>query len=98
MIGIARAMAAVPDLPEKWRLGESLDIELPAINWRKKVLANIATSAITKIQLIRLGRGQGPKAHISPLLALIRHQIRTKLRTKRYRNWISHRLPASGGQ
>jgi len=89
MVGIASAMAFEPKLPERWKGGETLDIDIPSVGWRNKAYASLAKMALVKLQLRRLGKGQRPKPDASPLLALIRQQIITKRRTRLYRTWVS---------
>ena len=89
MVGIASAMAFEPELPERWKGGEALEIEIPSVGWRNKAYASLARMALVKLQLRRLGKGQQPKPDASPLLALIRQQILTKRRTRLYRAWVS---------
>src|ERR1700687_5455436 len=89
MVGIASAMAFEPKLPERWKGGEALDIEMPSVGWRNKAYASLARMALVKLQLRRLGKGKRPKPDASPLLALIRQQILTKRRTRLYRTWVS---------
>ncbi len=97
MVGIASAMAFEPGLPERWKRGEALEIEIPSVGWRNKAYASLAKMALVKLQLRRLGKGQEPKPAASPLLALIRQQIITKRRTRLYRAWVSHpRVELSG--
>ena len=89
MVGIASAMAFEPKLPERWKGGEALDVDIPSVGWRNKAYASLARMALVKLQLRRLGKGQRPKPGASPLLALIRQQIITKRRTGLYRAWVS---------
>jgi 2,4-dienoyl-CoA reductase-like NADH-dependent reductase (Old Yellow Enzyme family) len=97
MVGIASALAFEPKLPERWKRGEALEIEIPSVGWRNKAYASLARMALVKLQLRRLGKGQQPKPDASPLLALIRQQIITKRRTRLYRAWVSQaRLESSG--
>ena len=90
MVGIASAMAFEPKLPERWKDGEALEIEIPSLGWRNKAYASLARMALVKLQLRRLGKGRPPKPDANPLLALIRQQIITKRRTRLYRTWVSH--------
>ena len=83
------ALAFEPDLPERWKRDEALDIAIPSVGWRNKAYASLAKMALVKLQLRRLGKGQQPKSNASPLLALIRQQIITKRRTRLYRTWVS---------
>src|SRR6266404_4654490 len=85
----ASAFAFELNLPERWKDGEALDIEIPSVGWRNKAYASLARMALVKLQLRRLGKGQRPKPDASPLLALIRQQIITKRRTRLYRTWVS---------
>jgi len=87
MIGIARAMAYRPDLAKQWERGKHLEIELPQTQWKNKTLGALANMALTKAQLSRMAKGKPPKDTMVPLLALIIGQIKTKLRTKKYRKW-----------
>ncbi|MEH2562475.1 NADH:flavin oxidoreductase/NADH oxidase family protein [Bradyrhizobium sp. AZCC 2289] len=89
LVGIASAMAFEPKLPERWKRGEALEIEIPSVGWRNKAYASLARMALVKLQLRRLGKRRQPKADASPLLALIRQQIITKRRTRLYRAWVS---------
>ncbi len=89
MIGIASAMAFEPALPERWKGGEALEIDIPSVGWRKKVLASLARMALVKMQLSRLGAGRAPKPGANALFALIGQQIWTRRRTRRYRAWVA---------
>lgn len=97
MVGIASAFAFEPDLPERWKGDQALDIGIPSVGWRNKAYASLAKMAVVKLQLRRLGKGQQPKPNASPLLALVRQQIITKRRTRLYRIWVSQpRVELSG--
>jgi 2,4-dienoyl-CoA reductase-like NADH-dependent reductase (Old Yellow Enzyme family) len=97
MVGIASAFAFEPNLPDRWKGDQALEIGIPSVGWRNKAYASLAKMAVVKLQLRRLGKGQQPKANASPLLALIRQQIITKRRTRLYRIWVSQpRVEPSG--
>jgi len=91
MLGLARAMAFEPDLPNKWRNGTALDVVLPEVGWRNKSLGGLAVMAIAKAQLYRLGRGRSPSTRLSPVLTLIGDQWRTRKHAARYRTWMQAR-------
>jgi 2,4-dienoyl-CoA reductase-like NADH-dependent reductase (Old Yellow Enzyme family) len=91
LVGIARALAFVPDLADRWRHGATPDVALPAVTWKNRVYASLADMAVTKVQLHRMGAGKPPKAATSPLLALVGGQMETARRTKRYRAWLARR-------
>lgn len=86
MLGIARGMAFQPDLPNRWRAGE-FDIALPEVNWKNKTFAALAVMAVTKVQLNRVAGGKKPKKDVSPFWSLLADQVKTKQKTKRYRQW-----------
>ncbi len=85
MIGMARALAFCPALPNEWKQSKDAKPDLPTVNWKNKVMAALATMAITKRQLQRMGKGKKPKAKVSPLFSLIADRIRLNKLTKAYR-------------
>lgn len=85
MIGMGRALAFCPDLPNQWKATANAQATLPNVNWKNKTMASIATMAITKRQLQRIGKGKQPKLNSSPIFSLIADQVRLKKLTKRYR-------------
>ncbi len=87
MLGIARAMAYVPDLPSRWQNDEALAVKVQEVSWKNKGLASLASMAMAKAQLERVSLGKKPKAKLSPIAAIISDQLRTKKRVKRYRRW-----------
>jgi 2,4-dienoyl-CoA reductase-like NADH-dependent reductase (Old Yellow Enzyme family) len=91
VVGIARALALAPDLPQQWRDGAA-DIALAPVNWKNKTLAGLATMAVAKSQLRRMARGRAPDPGLSPLLALVGDQVRQRLRTRQYRRWLAARV------
>jgi 2,4-dienoyl-CoA reductase-like NADH-dependent reductase (Old Yellow Enzyme family) len=87
VIGIARALAFAPDLPNAWRKPEGLDVTLPEVTWKNRAMAGLAVMALTKAQLNRLAAGKSPTPKLSPLLTLIGQRIKQRAQTKRYRAW-----------
>lgn len=85
MIGMGRALAFSPTLPKQWKTEPKAQARLPIVNWKNKTMGSIATMAITKRQLQRIGKGKQPKLNSSPLFSLIADQVRLKKLTKRYR-------------
>ena len=90
MVGIAQALAYQPDLPNQWQLAEKA-ISVPAVHWKRRVLAGIATMALTKLQLHRMGAGKAPTFAAWAPGVLIRDQLRTRRRNRQYRNWLQNR-------
>ncbi len=87
VLGIGRAMAYVPDLPNQWRAGKMTDVNLPQVTWKNRTIAGMATMALTKRQLNRAAKGKGAVWGASPLLTMIRDQMKTQKLTKRYKAW-----------
>ncbi len=90
LVGVARALAFDPDLPNRWRQAET-HVDVPVVQWKKQTLANVASMALAKLQLRRLGAGKEPKPRTSALLALIGQQLRAKRRNASYRAWLARR-------
>lgn len=87
VLGIGRAMAYVPDLPNLWRAGKMQDVTLPEVSWKNKTMAGLATMAVVKRQLSRLAGGQRASFRLSPLVSILRDQMKTGKLTKRYKAW-----------
>ncbi len=90
MVGIAQALAYVPDLPNRWKKGEHV-VDVPVAHWKKRPLASLATMSMTKAQLHRMGAGKAPTLSPSPLWAVATQQLRTKRRNTLYRRWLAAR-------
>jgi 2,4-dienoyl-CoA reductase-like NADH-dependent reductase (Old Yellow Enzyme family) len=91
VVGMATALTIAPDLPNAWRAGTELNAELPAINWSDKVIAAVATMAVIRRQLRRLGSHRASKPQASALLSLLLDQARMSRLTRRYRRWLAQR-------
>ncbi|MDN3391848.1 MAG: NADH:flavin oxidoreductase/NADH oxidase family protein [Enterobacterales bacterium] len=86
LVGIATALAYQPNLPNKWQ-NEPLQLAvLPSVTWQDKTLAGLATMALVKRQIRRLGQGKPVRTNASPIFTLISDQLRSVKLTKRYRN------------
>ena len=88
MVGIATALAIVPDLPQHWQAGRERAPQLRSIDWRSKVLAAGAHMAAVKYQLGRLSRRRPTAPGVWPVWALLLAQTAAACRTRRYRRWI----------
>lgn len=85
LVGMASAMALTPDLPNKWQADAGHQGVIPVVQWKDKTLSGLATMAIIKRQLRRIGAGKQPKLQSSPVWSLMTDQIRAAKLTKRYR-------------
>lgn len=85
LVGIASALAYDPDLPDKWQKTPEFQGTIPVVHWKDKTLSGLATMAMVKRQLHRLGSGKATKTRLSPLYSLIADQVRAARLTRRYR-------------
>ena len=89
IVGMATALALNPDLPELWKRHPEATVEVPAPNFSDKAIAALATMAIVRRQLRRLGQGKAPKQTPSALYSLITDRVRFSRMAKRYNRRIS---------
>jgi 2,4-dienoyl-CoA reductase-like NADH-dependent reductase (Old Yellow Enzyme family) len=94
LVGMATALSIAPDLPKAWQAGAEVSAELPAVNWSDKVMAAVATMALIRRQLRRLGSQRSSKPQASPVLSLLLDQVRLSRLTRRYRRWLAQRTAA----
>ncbi len=85
LVGMASAMAYTPDLPNRWQANRAFEGTIPLVNWKDKTLSGLATMAMVKRQLHRLGAGKSVKASLSPVFSLLSDQWRAAKLTRRYR-------------
>ncbi|WP_201558906.1 NADH:flavin oxidoreductase/NADH oxidase family protein [Psychrobacter sp. 72-O-c] len=89
VIGMGTALAMNPSLPNDWKKDEQLSAHNPRVQWKDKTLSAIATMAVVKRQLRRMGEGKPPKPNASPIFSLISDRIRVKKLTKRYQGYLA---------
>ncbi|CAE6744755.1 NADH:flavin oxidoreductase/NADH oxidase family protein [Paraburkholderia aspalathi] len=87
VVGMATALAVMPDLPARWQAGADLGVHMQPVEWRDRALAAIARMALVKRRLRSLGTGRTAPAQYSAVLTLIMDQLRTRRLTRRYRQW-----------
>ncbi|ALQ10400.1 NADH:flavin oxidoreductase/NADH oxidase family protein [Pseudoalteromonas fuliginea] len=92
LVGIATAIAYQPNLPNKWQNEPLQSAVLPNVTWQDKTLAGLATMALVKRQIRRIGQGKPVKINASPVFTLISDQLRSVKLTKRYRKRFAHEL------
>lgn len=93
MVGLAQALAYAPDLPNRWQVGEAV-AEVPSVRWKNRAISGLATMAMTKLQLRRLGAGRSPRPRAWAPWVLIRDRLRMARRSRRYRAWLQRRSAA----
>ena len=89
VVGMGTALAMNPSLPNDWQNDEQLSAHDPAVRWKDKTLSAIATMAVIKRQLQRMGQGKPPKPKASPIFSLINDRIRLNKLTKRYQDYLA---------
>jgi 2,4-dienoyl-CoA reductase-like NADH-dependent reductase (Old Yellow Enzyme family) len=88
IVGMATALAAVPDLPREWQAGREPVASLPEVDWKDKVLTSLARMALVRRRIHALGRGGEDSTAYSPLFTLVLDQLRGARLGRRYRSWI----------
>jgi 2,4-dienoyl-CoA reductase-like NADH-dependent reductase (Old Yellow Enzyme family) len=88
VVGMGTALAMCPQLPNRWREGRDEDHLQPTVGIKDKVVAALATMAITRRQLQRVGAGKAPLPNANAVFTLVRDQLRGKHLVKRYRRWL----------
>ncbi|MCZ8235218.1 MAG: NADH:flavin oxidoreductase/NADH oxidase family protein [Inhella sp.] len=86
VVGLGTALAMQPDLPRQWAQDEAV-APRPVVAWRDKAIASLATMALVRRQLHRLGAGKSPAPGTSALLTLLMDRWTMKRLTQRYRAW-----------
>lgn len=89
IVGMGTALAMNPSLPNDWKENSKINAHDPSVRWKDKTLSSIATMAVIKRQLQRMGKGREPKLNSSPLFSLIRDRLRLNKLTKRYHHFLN---------
>ena len=89
IVGMAVALAMNPNLPNLWKESKNVDGMTPYIGFKNKTIASLALMTIIQRQLRIIGEGELPKPNLNAFISLILGQIRSKLFTRRYLNWIN---------
>ena len=84
LVGMATALALAPNLPNIWQQNSQATVAMPEPKFKDKAISALATMAIVRRQLRRLGKGDAPKVKVSPLYTLITDRLRFAKLTKRY--------------
>ena len=85
LAGIATALAYKPDLVSIWQNQPEFIPAAPNVQIKDKTIAGLATMALVKRQIRRIGQGKGAKVNASAVFTLIYDQIRSLKLTKRYK-------------
>jgi 2,4-dienoyl-CoA reductase-like NADH-dependent reductase (Old Yellow Enzyme family) len=93
VVGMATALAATPDLPNRWRDGRGATGSLKPVRWSDKALASMAGMAQVRYQMRRIGRGNSPALGVGPARALLADQLVQRRALSRYSRWLASRQP-----
>lgn len=89
VVGIARALAYQPDLPNQWKAGAVLEITWPTVTWKNKGLVALAVMSMTKAQFKRMANGKAPSLKLNPVIVLMKDRMDLRKITKRYKTWFA---------
>ncbi|BEM04215.1 MULTISPECIES: NADH:flavin oxidoreductase/NADH oxidase family protein [Serratia] len=91
VVGIATAMAEIPDLPRRWQTGEAPHALPEPVKWRDKTLTLLARMALIKRRMYALSRDRTRNVRYSPLWSLLIDRWRTRRTLRRYHAWLRQR-------
>ncbi|WP_273866030.1 NADH:flavin oxidoreductase/NADH oxidase family protein [Serratia ureilytica] len=91
VVGIATAMAEIPDLPRRWQTGDAPHALPAPVKWRDKTLTLLARMALIKRRMHALSRDRTRNVHYSPLWSLLIDRWRTRRTLRRYHAWLRQR-------
>jgi len=92
LVGMATALAYQPQLINCWQSQPIQNPLMPRVTFKDKTLAGLATMALVKRQIRRVGQGKQVKANASAIFTIISEQIRATKLTKRYRKHFAEEL------
>jgi len=91
IVGIARALGFNPHIAKDWEAGENLEIDMNLSTSKNKTIRVLSGMAMTKRNLYRMGAGKMPKNKMSPMLSIVKQQMKQGKQTKTYRKWLEGR-------
>ncbi|WP_026147818.1 NADH:flavin oxidoreductase/NADH oxidase family protein [Robiginitomaculum antarcticum] len=87
MVGIARAMAANPDIPLDWRAGENLTTSIPLSRLKHPAFNSLVGMSMTKAQMRAASQNKSVPLSPNGFMATLKGQIEKAKQTKRYKAW-----------
>lgn len=88
LVGMASALAYEPALVKIWQTQSDVVGYVPRVAWKDKAIAALATMALVKRQLRKLGANKTPDPKSNAFITLLIDRIRMLKLTKKYRKWI----------
>jgi 2,4-dienoyl-CoA reductase-like NADH-dependent reductase (Old Yellow Enzyme family) len=89
IVGIGTALGMRADLPNVWRTGKDAEHLEPRVTLKDKTMNALATMAIVRRQLQRMGAGKLPVQNANAIFTIIRDQLRVKRLARRYKSWLA---------
>ena len=89
MVGIARAMAANPHLPDDWHDRRNLETSIPLSNLKHPAFNSLVGMSMTKAQMRAASTGKTIPAKPNGIIATLKGQIEKAKQTKRYKAWLN---------
>ncbi len=89
MVGIARAMAANPHLPDDWHDRRNLETSIPLSNLKNPAFNSLVGMSMTKAQMRATSLGKSVPVKPNGILATLKGQIEKAKQTKRYKAWLN---------
>jgi len=91
IVGIARGFGFNPHIARDWQAGKNLEVSMSMSNSKNKTFKVLSGMGMTKANLYRMGEGKMPKTRMSPLMAVIKGQMKQAKQTKIYRKWLDEK-------
>ncbi|MFD6198876.1 NADH:flavin oxidoreductase/NADH oxidase family protein [Mycobacteriaceae bacterium NPDC060252] len=86
--GMATALAYAPTIPRDWRENRPPQVSPKPVQWKNKTFAAVASMALVKDQMMRITDGRPTRAGGSPILAIVKDQLRGRAKLARYAAWL----------
>lgn len=90
IVGMGTALAMNPSLPNDWLRDDQVSAHNPIVRWKDKTISALATMAVIKRQLQRMGKGKEPNIKSSALFSLVKDRLRIVKLTKRYKRYLAN--------
>ena len=78
-------------MPARWRRGAEATGRLKPVTWSDKPLASMASMAMVRYQMRRLGAGKTPELGVGPAFALVADQLVSRRALRHYSRWLASR-------
>lgn len=87
VVGTASAICQNPNLPNNWKAGKNLKIELPFAKWKNRNRKSMMRIMVTRAHMRRMGAGKLPRK-TNPITATIGHLRAERKQLRHYSEWL----------